>query len=188
MKNQFRVKNLCIVACLSLGLRQAQAERNHTEVMPNMKGGINACLPLAACYSQILREHGISSKVLQIRVAYKSALSGHSMVVFEFPVGSKKLWTYDFRGSFPVNASINDPINLANKAFEARGQHMNVLAADFIQSAPLSEPVRASRENVAESASIPPIVTSAPQIHHIPFHATVAITETSSFHNRVAIR
>jgi hypothetical protein len=103
-------------------------------VAVDLKVSTNACLPLAACYSQILRQHGIWSKVLQLRVLQGTALKGHSMVVFEFPVGSKKIWTYDSLGSFPVTASLNDPNLVAKMAFEARGQNFQVVAASFLDT------------------------------------------------------
>ena len=100
---------------------------------------INGCLPTAITFRESLRKYGVWARVLL--TVYVDELHengkykhGHAMVVFIYPSGKQRLWSYDSEGSWEIPYSqFPDPITIAKKAFEVRGQSRRVVSAKFIE-------------------------------------------------------
>jgi hypothetical protein len=50
-----------------------------------------------------------------------------------YPKGKNQLWTYDYWGSYRVRAYKEDPIDIAQKAVNARNEDRNVTSASFLK-------------------------------------------------------
>jgi len=100
-----------------------------------MERQINACLPTAIIFKESLQKYGIWSEVF--RYSWNDdrtgKANGHAMVVYLYPKGQNRLWTYDAMGSYPTRAYTNDVQGIAQKAHWARGNNEKVYAATFIK-------------------------------------------------------
>ena len=95
----------------------------------------NACLPTAIAFREGLRKYDVWSEV----VVYKwldqkdKKMKGHAIVAYMYPKGQNQLWTYDFWGSYRVRAFKDDPVNIAQKATDARQEGRYVTSAEFLK-------------------------------------------------------
>lgn len=110
------------------------------ETLPNnpeawMELKKNACLPTAIAFKESLRKYDIWTEV----VIYKwydskdKKLKGHAITAYMYPKGKNQLWTYDYWGSYRVRAYKDDPIDIAQKATNARNEGRCVTSASFLK-------------------------------------------------------
>ena len=59
--------------------------------------------------------------------------NGHAIVVYMYPKGQNKLWTYDFWGSYRVRAFKDNPLQIAKEAVRVRYEDRDVYFAEFIK-------------------------------------------------------
>ena len=95
----------------------------------------NACLPTAIAFREGLRKYDVWSEVVIYRWIDKKdkKLKGHAIVAYMYPKGQNQLWTYDFWGSYRVRAFKYDPVDIAQKAVNARQEDRYVSSAEFLQ-------------------------------------------------------
>ena len=95
----------------------------------------NACLPTAIAFREGLKKYDVWAEV----VIYKwldqkdKRLKGHAIVAYMYPKGKNQLWTYDLWGSYRVRAFKYDPVDIAQKATDARQEDRYVSFAEFLQ-------------------------------------------------------
>jgi hypothetical protein len=100
--------------------------------MANQK---NACLPTAIAFREGLQKYDVWSEVLRYEWIDKKTLkqNGHAIVVYMYPKGQNKLWTYDFWGSYRVRAFKDNPLQIAKEAVRVRLEDRDVYFAEFIK-------------------------------------------------------
>jgi hypothetical protein len=129
MKNNKAIKALV----LSLFLVSCESLPKNPEPWMEMKR--NACLPTAIAFKEGLKKYDIWSEV----VIYKwydtkqKQLQGHAITAYMYPKGKNQLWTYDYWGSYRVRAFIDDPVDIAQKATNARNEDRYVASAYFLK-------------------------------------------------------
>jgi hypothetical protein len=94
----------------------------------------NACLPTAIAFKEGLRKYNIWSEVVVYRWydSKSKTLKGHAITVYMYPKGKNQLWTYDYWGSYRVRAYKDDPVDIAQKASNARNENRQILSANFL--------------------------------------------------------
>ncbi len=101
---------------------------------PWMEMKKNACLPTAIAFKEGLKKYDIWSEVI-IYSWYDSksqSLKGHAITAYMYPKGKNQLWTYDHWGSYRVRAYKDDPVDIAQKATNARNENRYVTSANFL--------------------------------------------------------
>lgn len=101
---------------------------------PWMEMKKNACLPTAIAFKEGLKKYDIWSEVI-IYSWYDSksqSLNGHAITAYMYPKGKNQLWTYDHWGSYRVRAYKDDPVDIAQKATNARNENRYVTSANFL--------------------------------------------------------
>ena len=96
----------------------------------------NACLPTAIAFRESLKKYNVWAKVVTYRYhdAKTKEYSGHAIVAYMYPTGKNKLWTYDHWGSYRARAYIDDPLDIAQKAVDARHENERyILVASFLE-------------------------------------------------------
>jgi hypothetical protein len=95
----------------------------------------NACLPTAIAFREGLRKYDVWSEVVVYGWFDKKdkKLKGHAIVAYMYPPGKNQLWTYDFWGSYRVRAFKDDPVDIAQKAVNARQEDRYVSSAEFLK-------------------------------------------------------
>lgn len=95
----------------------------------------NACLPTAIAFKEGLAKYDIWSEVV-IYSWYDpkiKSLKGHAITAYMYPKGKNQLWTYDLWGSYRIRAYKDDPIDIAQKATNARNEDRYVTYASFLK-------------------------------------------------------
>ena len=87
----------------------------------------NSCLPTAITMQYGLRNSTKWSEVLlyQYTSLKTGETKGHAVCAYIYPVGSNKLWVYDYEGSTRIKAYINEPLEIAQLEEIARGRIAN---------------------------------------------------------------
>ena len=96
----------------------------------------NSCLPTAITMQYGLRNSTKWSEVLlyQYTSLKTGETKGHAVCAYIYPVGSNKLWVYDYEGSTRIKAYINEPLEIAQLAEVARGRIANqVSQAEYLK-------------------------------------------------------
>ena len=96
----------------------------------------NSCLPTAITMQYGLRNSTKWSEVLlyQYTSLKTGEMKGHAVCAYIYPVGSNKLWVYDYEGSTRIKAYINEPLEIAQLAEVARGRIANqVSQAEYLK-------------------------------------------------------
>lgn len=95
----------------------------------------NACLPTAIAFREGLRKYGVWSEVVAYKWydSNKKTFNGHAIVAYMYPPGKNQLWTYDYWGSWKVRAYKDDPLDIAQKATDVRGEGRYVAFAEFLK-------------------------------------------------------
>jgi hypothetical protein len=96
----------------------------------------NSCLPTAITMHYGLRNSTKWSEVLlyQYTSLKTGETKGHAVCAYIYPIGSNKLWVYDYEGSTRIKAYINDPLEIAQLAEVARGRIANqVSQAEYLK-------------------------------------------------------
>jgi hypothetical protein len=60
-------------------------------------------------------------------------LVSHAIVAYMYPIGKNQLWTYDYLGSYRVRSFKNNPVDIAQKATNARQENRYVTSAYFLE-------------------------------------------------------
>lgn len=122
--------NIIILSCFCCG---CESVPTNPESWMEMKK--NACLPTAISFKEGLKKYDIWSEVViysWLDVKEKK-LKGHAITAYMYPKGKNQLWTYDYWGSYRVRAYKEDPIDIAQKAVNARNEDRNVTSASFLK-------------------------------------------------------
>lgn len=121
------------VLMLSLFLTGCEAVPKNPEPWMEMKK--NACLPTAIAFKEGLKKYDIWSEVVIYRWLdpKEKKLKGHAITAYMYPKGKNQLWTYDHWGSYRVRAFKNDPVDIAQKATDARSEDRHVASAYFLK-------------------------------------------------------
>ena len=96
----------------------------------------NSCLPTAITMRHGLRNSTKWNEVLlyQYTSLKTGETKGHAVCAYMYPVGSNKLWVYDYEGSTRVRAYIDDPLKIAQLAEVTRGRLYNqVSQAEYLK-------------------------------------------------------
>jgi hypothetical protein len=95
----------------------------------------NACLPTAIAFKEGLKKYDIWSEVVIYSWYDTKAkkLKGHAITAYMYPKGKNQLWTYDHWGSYRIRAYKDDPIDIAQKATNARNEDRYVTSASFLK-------------------------------------------------------
>jgi hypothetical protein len=95
----------------------------------------NACLPTAIAFKEGLRKYGVWAEVITYTWydAKSKSNKGHAITAYMYPSGENKLWTYDYWGSYRVRAYRDDPVDIAQKASDARNEGRYVTSAEFLK-------------------------------------------------------
>ena len=95
----------------------------------------NACLPTAIAFKEGLKKYDIWSEVVIYSWYDTKAkkLKVHSITAYMYPKGKNQLWTYDHWGSYRIRAYKDDPIDIAQKATNARNEDRYVTSASFLK-------------------------------------------------------
>jgi len=80
----------------------------------------NACLPTAIAFRESLRKYGLWARVLKTVYVINGKIVGHSLVVYEYPKDSGKIYVYDRMGSIEVNSPKDYPEAVANEALQKK--------------------------------------------------------------------
>lgn len=94
----------------------------------------NACLPTAIAFKEGLKKYDIWAEVVIYSWYDPKArkLKGHAITAYMYPKGKNQLWTYDYWGSYRVRAYKNDPVDISQKAVNARNEDRYVTSATFL--------------------------------------------------------
>lgn len=130
-----------IVICSILALVTACSHLPSPFTPSNPEGWMsdqqNACLPTAIAFREGLRKYNVWSEVIVYNFDYTNTTtkksSGHAIVAYMYPTGKNQLWTYDFWGSYRTRAFIDNPLDIARKAVEARQEDRFVTSARFLK-------------------------------------------------------
>jgi hypothetical protein len=125
------MKYLLVICCLALA-SCANTPSNPESWMELKK---NACLPTAIAFREGLRKYDVWSEVIVYSWydAKEKRLKGHAITAYMYPPGKNQLWTYDFWGSYRVRAYKDDPVDIAQKATNARHEDRYVTSAEFLK-------------------------------------------------------
>jgi hypothetical protein len=95
----------------------------------------NACLPTAISFREGLKKYNVWSEVIVYHWldTKKNKLNGHAIVAYMYPTGKNQLWTYDYWGSYRIRAFKDDPVDIAQKAVNARQEDRYVSYAEFLK-------------------------------------------------------
>ena len=105
---------------------------NNPESWMEMKK--NACLPTAIAFREGLKKYDIWSEVIIYHwyEQRRRKINGHAITVYMYPKGKNQLWSYDNWGSYKIRAYKDDPVDIAQKATNARSENRNVTSAYFL--------------------------------------------------------
>jgi hypothetical protein len=100
-----------------------------------MENKRNACLPTAIAFREGLRRYDVWAEVLTYTWYDSKAKKqkGHAITAYMYPPGENMLWTYDYWGSYRVRAYKDDPVDIAQKASDARNEGRYVTSAEFLK-------------------------------------------------------
>lgn len=124
-----KVKKLLLLLVLLTGCQSLPKNPNAW-----MEFEQNSCLPTAISFREGLRKYDVWSEVITMTyIDYNNnqKKTGHSIVAFLYPPSKNQLWTYDYRGSYRTRAYIEDPVAIAQKAMNVRGESVEVINAKF---------------------------------------------------------
>jgi hypothetical protein len=125
------MKNIFILVCF-LCFAGCETLPRNPEIWMELE--INACLPTAIVFKQALNRQGIWAEVFRYSWRTdKGKLRGHAMVVYLYPPGKNKLWTYDALGSYRTYAYKDDVVGIARAAHRVRGNTEEVFNEEFIK-------------------------------------------------------
>lgn len=95
----------------------------------------NACLPTAIAFKEGLKKYEVWSEVIIYSwIDQKTKKNkAHAIVAYIYPKGQNKLWTYDYWGSYRVRAYKDDPLDISQKAVNARQEERRVISANFLK-------------------------------------------------------
>lgn len=121
---------LLIVTCL---LTSCALTPSNPENWMEMKQ--NACLPTAIAFREGLKKYDVWSEVIIYSWLDQKTqkTKGHAITAYLYPKAKNQLWTYDYLGSYRVRSFINDPVDIAQKAVNARGENRYVTSANFLK-------------------------------------------------------
>lgn len=124
-------KLLLILVCA--GLTACATTPSNPQAWMEMKR--NACFPTAIAFREGLRKYDVWSEVIIYTwIDQKTKKSeAHAIVAYMYPKGQNKLWTYDYWGSYRVRAYKDDPVEIAQKAVDARNEDRYVTSAEFVK-------------------------------------------------------
>ena len=121
---------ICLIACILLTSCSTPSNPEYW-----METKRNACLPTAIAFREGLRKYDVWSEVIIYSWLDQKTnkLKGHAIVAYMYPSGKNQLWTYDYWGSYRVRAFKDDPIEIAQKAVNARQENRYVTKAEFLK-------------------------------------------------------
>jgi len=80
----------------------------------------NACLPTAIAFRESLKKYNLRARVLKSVYILNDKFIGHSMVVYEYPKDSGRIYVYDRMGSCEVHSSKENPKAIASEALQRK--------------------------------------------------------------------
>ena len=125
------MKNLLVLCFLVVGCSTTPTNPEKYVEWEN-----TSCWPTANTMRHGLRNSTKWSEVLlyQYTSLKTGEMKGHAVCAYIYPVGSNKLWVYDYEGSTRIKAYINDPMMIAQLAEVARGRLVNqVSQAEYLK-------------------------------------------------------
>ena len=128
----FKMKKLLVLlACVAL--TACATTPSNPQAWMEMKR--NACLPTAIAFREGLRQYDVWSEVIIYTWTDQKTKNpeAHAIVAYMYPKGQNRLWTYDYWGSFRVRAYKDDPVEIAQKAANARNEDRYVTSAEFVK-------------------------------------------------------
>lgn len=130
------MKNNKILVALGFLFLLSSCQTTPTNPEPWMEMKKNACLPTAIAFKEGLNKYGVWSEVVIYNWYDSKAkkVKGHAITAYMYPKGKNQLWTYDYWGSYRVRAYKNDPVDIAQKATNARSENRYVTSAYFLQN------------------------------------------------------
>ena len=126
------MKNLLLTTCICLLLTSCLPPNNPDYWLESKR---NACFLASITYNESLKKYDVWSEVVVCKFVNTKTNKtlNHSFTVFVYPKGSTNLWTYDNFGTYQIKADKINPLDIAQKAIDARTYHNYVIFAKFLK-------------------------------------------------------